>query len=267
MGKIDRGAAVLAACVLFAAGAWLGTAMADRSATAPPIVYTGQLFGSTGSVVPDAPHLIGLSLWDAESGGSELCGIAARSITTSQGYFSISLPDTTTTPCGRQFETETELWVGLLVDGTALDRTRAAAVPYAVTAERLVLRNAAEGVSIGGSYCGVTASRDGAWGGYSAVRAACVAASGCSSLAHVCTLDEVRRSRDVGIVVPSGRVVGPYAEYLTGLPAPDPGYVSINDCDGFSTTTPRSHEWSDAPGEGSPTTTLCSASRPVLCCD
>lgn len=249
--------------VIFSLGALLGTALADRTATAPPIVYSGQiLMGSTP--VADGSHMVGLSLFSTLSGASGgLCVMAPAGVTTTAGLFSLTL----TSDCANSFETEEEVYVELSVDGTTLSRTRAGAVPFAVTAERVVSRSASgEGIS-DGIYRGPTATTFngrvtvGGVTGYTAARAACAEAWG--ETAHVCTATELNRSAQ--LLAPGSIPAGRYA---TGVGGPVAGAgAQLSDCLGFTSDTGSYAAASWDATSDAPAYTLCDVTLAFLCCD
>lgn len=129
MNQKTRIAAFIALSI--AGGSWWATAVADRAASAPPIVYTGQIL-EDGLPSIDGMRSIGLSLWAAPSGATGgLCDMPPQSLATASGYFSLNL----STDCADVFEANEEVYVQLNVDGTPLPRTRVGATPFAVRAE------------------------------------------------------------------------------------------------------------------------------------
>jgi hypothetical protein len=180
-------------------GVALGVAVADRRTTAPPLIYSGVLLDG-GAPVADGPHDIGLSVFADETGGTALCTMAPSSRATTAGHFSLPV---SAAECGDAIQHEEELYVELSVDGTSFPRSRVGAVPYAISAERLVLRSDTGAITTG-LYCGATMPVSGriraAAGtpiGYAGARDRCATACG-SSTAHMCTSDELLRTLALG---------------------------------------------------------------------
>lgn len=261
-------AAGVAFCV---GGAWWATAVADRSTTAPPVVYSGQVLEG-GEPVPDGSRSIGLSLWTEPSGATGgLCDMPAQSVTTTHGNFSLTL----SSECADAFETNEEVYVQLSVDGTVLPRSRAGAVPYAVRAEHASILGAPRRIVVTGArYSGRIAS--GALVGYAAARAICQDAMG-SPTAHLCYGSELARARQMGLRTEDGgegrgftyAPEGPnITEYNGGNSGTAPYWVTA-DCGGFTSaasdpcgtnTRCMRPTWDDGP-------VACSTETPLLCCD
>lgn len=256
-----------------ALGIALGTALADRSATAPPIVYSGQiLMGSTP--LSDGAHDVGLSLWSTPSGATGgLCDMAPSSVTTTAGHFSLAL----SADCANVFETEEEVYVQLVVDSTTLGRMRAGAVPFAVSAERVVLRSSTgNSVTSSGLFCAysatatpgrisVTVGPD-TTVGYGAAHILCASACG-SPTAHVCSPQEAVHTAELG-----GFPMAPsrYAWLAGGtLDVREPGNYTTSDCVGFTELrgAPNfaGHVWDTL--EERPDQNQCSDSMSIACCD
>lgn len=123
-------------------------------------------------------------------------------------------------------------------------------------------------VSIGATYCGATPSpvTGSAIGGYDKAAAACQAAVGCagSATAHMCTSDEVVRSRMIGLEIPSTW----YSTGSNGMSFYNTTEHALNDCAEWSTALPNQlgAQW-NAGGSGGPGYAGCSSAAPIACCD
>lgn len=93
--------------------------------------------------------------------------------------------------------------------------------------------------------------------GYAGAKAMCQASTGCgpSLTAHMCTSDEILRSRMVGISVPTS------AWYATGVGVPVSG-GQIYDCAAYTSAAAFGASWA-----GDPDYAACTTSQPILCCD
>lgn len=117
--------------------------------------------------------------------------------------------------------------------------------------------------SLGASYCGSTAATNGQiTGGYAGAKTLCESVVACSNSksAHMCTADELVRSRQLQVNVPGGwYATGAYAYYA-------PSNTAMDDCNGFTSNsaTVDAPAWS---ATATPTLYSCSDVRPVLCCD
>jgi hypothetical protein len=132
------------------------------------------------------------------------------------------------------------------------------------------ITNAATGksVSVGAAFCGVTPTPvvGSAIGGYAKAAAACQAAAGCqgAATAHMCTGDELVRSRMLGLEVPS-------SWYSTG--ASNQSFYNttehlLNDCYEWTSALPNQlgAQW-NAGGSGGPGFAGCASPAPIACCD
>jgi hypothetical protein len=188
--------------------------------TMTPLYYGGFLEDGNGPVT--GSHAITIRLWDAVTAGNPLCAEGPVGVSTvSAGRFRVSLDDS----CTAAVYANSDVFVEVKVDGTALPRSKAAAVPYALSAGAvpwsgvtgvdkttpwpgtMAQQQTANGASysIGPTkYCGTTsATTNGALaGGPVAAKQMCETA--CSSpTAHVCSEEERIRTVALGGAVPS----------------------------------------------------------------
>src|SRR3954469_7233796 len=89
---------------------------------------------------------------------------------------------------------------------------------YAAAAKPTIVKNG-KSISIGGSYCGVSATtyNGGEVGGYTGAKATCEAACA-TTTAHMCDAAEINRSKQLGITMPDGPWV---ATFTSGNTAQD----------------------------------------------
>lgn len=260
---------------IFGTGAWLGTALADRSPTAPPLVYSGVILDATGAPVPDSDtNSVSLSLYDGADGSVDtlLCPtITSSTVSTRGGNFSLPL----SAACSDVFLAAPEAWAHATINGTTVSPTRIGAVPYAVTAERVVYGGAngvSEGLFCGYSASGTTGAFTAAGGltGYAAARSIC-AATCASPTAHICELAELTRSLSLGpMPIPTGTGV----PGVSGLAwyAADPGLGGASACRGY--TSAAAGDWGGVwqvglgGTFGAPDRYDCMSSlAPIACCD
>lgn len=257
---------VCTAAVGLSVGTWLGHAAADRAATAPPIVYSGQVL-LDGTPIEDGDHSVGLSLWRTRTGATGgLCDQGVVTAATRVGHFSVTL----TPECANAFEAEETVYVQMSVDGTELNRTRAGAVPYAMGAEHARILDAPRRVvATAASYNGrIADARVGSLVGYAAARAICRLEMD-SSTAHLCYGSELVRALQEEVLLPSSP--GIYASesgYTDSNGAFMSPYFVVGDCaqwtsavDSCGTNTTCNYQpFGDGPRP-------CSASLPLYCCD
>ena len=112
-----------------------GTADASGIPKVEPLVYSGLLADKTGKPLSGSSHSVKVSLWTAQSSGTQLCTSSSTTVDLSKtaGRFRVSLPDT----CVDVVHRGTVVWTEVKADGVVLPRTRIGAVPYAVEAQRV----------------------------------------------------------------------------------------------------------------------------------
>jgi hypothetical protein len=93
------------------------------------LAYYGKLEAPNGDALTGT-HNLEVKFWEAESGGTSPFCTKSQSVALDQGRFMLALPDT----CTDAVQTNSDVWVEILVDGNSLGRTKAGAVPYAVEA-------------------------------------------------------------------------------------------------------------------------------------
>jgi hypothetical protein len=109
----------------------LGYAIRARASGIPStgaLSYAGVLDDANGPIT--GSHNIQVILYDAASGGNNLCQTTSAAINITNGQFSVLLPDACTTAVGAN----PNVWVDVLVDGADTGTTKIGAVPYAVEA-------------------------------------------------------------------------------------------------------------------------------------
>lgn len=119
------GVAVVASTVTFLAV----RARAAGIPNADVLTYSGYLENPDGSPVTGNKS-IGLSVYDAETDGNEVCALKPSDIEPVAGRFQLALPE----KCTASVKANPHLWVEVMVEGALLGRTKLGAVPYAVEA-------------------------------------------------------------------------------------------------------------------------------------
>jgi hypothetical protein len=127
------------ASLCLAAG--LGYAIRARASGIPStgaLSYAGVLDDANGPIT--GSHNIQVILYDAASGGNNLCQTTSAAINITNGQFSVLLPGACTTAVGATCSSgvcsggNPNVWVDVLVDGADTGTTKIGAVPYAVEA-------------------------------------------------------------------------------------------------------------------------------------
>ncbi len=118
-----------------ALAASLGTLLALRARAAgipdaAALTYTGYLENPDGTPVIGTKG-IGISVYDAESDGNEVCAVKPADVEPVAGRFQLTLPE----KCTAAVKANPDLWIEVQVEGSLLGRTRLGAVPYAVEAQ------------------------------------------------------------------------------------------------------------------------------------
>jgi hypothetical protein len=276
-----RRAAISAAPVLaLAIGYWVGRARAGVPSVTP-LFYAGTVEDGGGPLT--GAHTITVRLWDAASAGNALCAEGpAGSTTVNAGRFRVALD----VSCVAAVHTNGETFIEVKVDGTALPRSKVGAVPYALEAgaapwsgisgistgtewpgtisgarfsSPLVYTRAGKSYSVGGSYCGATATSSmGSLGGYAGAKTACESACAVPT-AHMCTSEELIRFVATGGSIPAGGWFA--AGFANGQSSP-----YANDCVGWTYTMAdrQGPAWSNG---NVPTLQACNLALPVLCCN
>ncbi len=264
---------VVLGIVVLALGVWLGTALADRSASAPPMVYSGQILMGGVPVSDTMPHMVRLELFDSPTAATGiLCDNGVVSVTTTNGHFSLPLDPSRSPPCDDVFQSAETVYVDLTVDGTHLTtRAQASAVPFAVAAERVVLRPRTGGTAAitgSGLYCNASTPTNGAVrsGGTLTSWAAAVAEcrTACSSpTAHVCSIEEMGASAQLGVAVPASVWVHGPSTWTNTTDT-----ESTTDCQAWRSASgvDWGHTWSGA-GREFAEIDRCTTVSPIACCD
>jgi hypothetical protein len=132
------------------------------------------------------------------------------------------------------------------------------------------------GYALGATYCGATAATEGSFSGpgtltgYASAKAQCQAVPGCApASAHMCTADEMVRTRQTGRSIDAGAAT--YGWFSTGSYGYYPGTGTYTgDCEGWTTNSASvlGDIWGTmtTPPE-IPQPTYCSATYPILCCN
>jgi hypothetical protein len=95
--------------------------------------YSGSLETLEGQPLSGS-KFIAFSLFDALTGGEELCRVRSTEYQLVNGRFQIALPE----ECASAVHANAELWVEVQVDGASLGRAKLGAVPYALEADHAV---------------------------------------------------------------------------------------------------------------------------------
>jgi hypothetical protein len=119
------GVAVVASTVTFLAVRARAAGIPDTDV----LTYTGYLENPDGSPVTGNKS-IGLSVYDAETDGNEVCTLKPSDIEPVAGRFQLALPE----KCTASVKANPDLWLEVMVEGALLGRTKLGAVPYAIEA-------------------------------------------------------------------------------------------------------------------------------------
>jgi hypothetical protein len=115
-------------------GAFLaGRAFAGGIPAAGALAYSGRLEDASGTPLSGSRNLQ-IIFWNAKTAGAKACETPSAPVELSGGRFTIALPET----CTNSVKAAPDLWVEILVDGSALPRTKVGAVPYAVESAHAV---------------------------------------------------------------------------------------------------------------------------------
>lgn len=106
-------------------------ARADGVADTGTLTYTGTLEDTAGKPISGTKS-IGVTVWDAPTAGTKVCGASPSNIDVLNGRFDVTLPDA----CATAAQTNPKLWIEVTVAGESLGRARMGAVPYAIEAGR-----------------------------------------------------------------------------------------------------------------------------------
>ena len=137
------------------------------------------------------------------------------------------------------------------------------ALQDAINSARVVTKNGKQ-YSIGATYCGASIATNGQiTNGYAGAKYLCEQVQACanSPSAHMCTSEELSRTRQMGIAVPDGWYSSAlYYAYVGGSQI----IHGSNDCEGWTNGT---SDGGNAFWSARPTASDCSFQAPVLCCD
>lgn len=133
--------AITAACACVAAGYGL-RAYAEGAPTEQPLFYSGIL--EREGVPAEGGHDLAFALYDAATGGTQLCAGEQRQVELVQGHFRVAWPAACVTALREHRETYLELSVkGEDETPHSLPRVKVGAVPYALEADRALSANRA----------------------------------------------------------------------------------------------------------------------------
>ena len=119
---------VLAAAVVSVVGTSTRTARATGIPPTDTLFYSGLLHDvSTGKPAVGSPS-VAVDLYAAQTGGTAVCYTAAKAVTLTDGRFRVALDP----QCVAAVQQNPDLWVEVVLNGTALPRSKIGAVPYAV---------------------------------------------------------------------------------------------------------------------------------------
>ena len=133
----------LSACTATFIGGYGVRVLAEGAPAEQPLFYSGVL-ESNGSLA-SGEHTITLELFDAQSGGNQVCAIERTSEVTS-GRFRIDASE-----CADAMRENADVWVAVSflgddgVERTISGRSKVGAVPYALEADRAKVASAASG--------------------------------------------------------------------------------------------------------------------------
>jgi formylglycine-generating enzyme required for sulfatase activity len=121
---------VAAAALLLAVGVgvtyWSRQAAAEGVPTSEPLWFSGTL--ADGGAPVDGARDVTIRMFDADTGGAEVCATEALGARVAAGRFRIALA----AGCVAAVHANAELWVQVEVGGVNLGRTKIGAVPYAL---------------------------------------------------------------------------------------------------------------------------------------
>jgi hypothetical protein len=109
---------------------------------AAALTYTGYLENPDGTPVAGKKS-IGVSVYDAETDGNEVCALKPADVEPVAGRFQLALPE----KCTMAVKGNPILWVEVEVEGALLGRTKLGAVPYAIEAAHATTADSAESAS------------------------------------------------------------------------------------------------------------------------
>jgi hypothetical protein len=277
-----RRALVLGATLgLLSIGYWVGVVRAGGAPTMPPLTYSGTILGSTGAPATDGMYTFQLRLYDdptATGASHMMCDGGAQLVPTHGGHFRYAFPTSGAASCVPAISAHQDLWVDITLTppgGTAttlpLPRPHLGAVPYAIEADHSVLTDrhvvsgAGGSISTGGVFIGATThtSAGGALHYYSGARAFCQTDFPSSPTVHMCTMDEVLHSAELGLLSQNGT----NAYWFASGSSPATGQQP--DCEEFTTSSYSAWAWYDMnPGvHYGIESTSCATALAVLCCD
>lgn len=136
--RFKRAAAV--GGILLAGSAATLLAVRARAAGIPAanaLTYTAYLETPDGTPMTTVTE-VAVAVWDAQTGGTKVCGADAQKVLPVAGRFQLPLPD-----CQAAVGASPDLWLEAIVDGKSLGRTKLGAVPYAVEANHAVSADSA----------------------------------------------------------------------------------------------------------------------------
>jgi hypothetical protein len=226
--------------------------------------YQGVLTDDAGNPI-SGDHSITIRVYADASTATALCS-ETEVATVTNGLFRVVVGDGGCAVDPTWFTQTAPPYLGITVDTTTLSPrvplfpvASAYQAEHAESADRLIVRYGTEEISVGGIYCGSTATATtGIAGGYPAVKALCETA--CSdAAAHVCSGEEVGRSLQLGMTLPRqewfSTTVGSGGNAdCSGWRAAG-GVASILDYTGYVD-----------PAQAYPRTENCASTYPFLCC-
>jgi len=106
-----------------------GRARASGIPATQALTYAGVLSDAAGTPLTGSKN-VQVLLFDAATGGNQLCATTPSPMMLQAGAFQIALPDA----CTAAVQAGSNVWVDVFVDGASVGRTKLSAVPYAVEA-------------------------------------------------------------------------------------------------------------------------------------
>jgi hypothetical protein len=230
--------------------------------------YQGVLTDAAG-IPLTGDHSITMRVYVDGSTATPLC-TEVEVVTVTNGLFRMVVGDGGCSVDPAWFALTAPVYLGITVDTTTLTPrvplfpvASAYQAEHAESADRLIVRHGSEVISVGGMYCGSSLAVTGSAGGYVGAKTLCETACG-DPAAHLCSAEEVVRSLQVGIDVPTAERYAAGIQYSSGASS---SYECFGWRDGtVSALVAPSITYHTGYGGLGPSTTDCGTSRPFLCC-
>jgi len=112
---------------------WASTARALSVPKTTPLFYSGLLTDGSGKPLTATSAIVGLDIYDLQTGGNSKCSMAPASAQLTQGRFRIALSST----CVTVLQDNPDLWIEVTVGAAAMGRTKIGAMPYVLAPDTL----------------------------------------------------------------------------------------------------------------------------------